>query len=179
MGEDRPSVTPPGDAGLVDHSDRHPVERLRQFLAAGGSEAEIIKPPADAATVAAAADALGVHPSQIVKSLLFQNRQGDVILVVASGGYRVNRHRLAEITGMGHLKLASPATVAEITGFAVGGMPPVGHLTTLNVIVDPAVLVEPVVFGGGGQSDLLLRIRPDEIVRLTGATVADVTDPES
>ena len=58
-------------------------------------------------------------------------------------------------------------------------MPPVGHLTTLNVIVDPAVLVEPVVFGGGGQSDLLLRIRPAEIVRLTGATVADVTDPES
>lgn len=102
-----------------------PVERLRAYLSGTGSVAEIVRPRADSSTVAAAAEALGVHPSQIVKSLLFQNRQGSVILVVASGGYRVNRHRLADLTGFGHLKLASPAVVSEITGFAVGGLPPV------------------------------------------------------
>ena len=56
-------------------------------------------------------------------------------------------------------------------------MPPVGHRPDLSVIVDCRVLDEPVVFGGGGRSDLLLRIRPDEIVRLTNACVADVADP--
>ncbi len=152
---------------------------MRSFLERSGSDAQIIQPPADAATVNAAADALGVHPSQIVKSLLFQTRRGDLVLVVAAGGSRVNRQRLAEVAGLSHLKLASPETVLSATGFAVGGMPPVGHARPLNVMVDQAVLMEPVVFGGGGRSDLLLRIRPEEIIRLTSATVADLADAET
>lgn len=156
-----------------------PLDRLRRYLDTVRSDAEIVTPPADASTVTAAAEALGVHPSQIVKSLLFQNRRGDVVLAVASGGFRVDRRRLADLIGAGHLKLAAPATVLAVSGYAVGGMPPVGHATPLNVVVDCAVLSQSIVFGGGGRSDLLLRIRPDEIVRLTGATVASVADPEN
>ncbi len=179
MGENQDPTVKMDDGGSTTVPLHDPVERLRTYLVDAGSEAEIVEPPADASTVAAAAQALGVLPSQIVKSLLFQSRRGDVVLVVAGGGHRVNRHRLAEVAGLGHLKLASPATVLESTGFAVGGMPPVGHSSSLQVIVDQSVLDETVVFGGGGRSDLLIRIDPDEIVRLTGATVADVADPES
>jgi prolyl-tRNA editing enzyme YbaK/EbsC (Cys-tRNA(Pro) deacylase) len=153
-----------------------PVERLRTYLDRAGSDAEVVTPPADAPTVEAAAAAMGVRRSQIVKSLLFESRQGDVILVVASGESRVNRQRLADIAGLGHLKLASPERVLQDTGYAVGGMPPVGHDSALAVVVDRAVLEEPVVFGGGGRSDLLLRIRPEEIVRLSSASVAPVCD---
>jgi Cys-tRNA(Pro) deacylase len=159
-------------------SERDSSDRLREFLVRAGSDADVIAPPADAPTVAEAARALGVHQSQIVKSLLFQSRQGDVVLVVACGGYRVNRQKLAELAGLGHLKLAPPDTVLARTGFAVGGTPPVGHVTSVPVIVDQAVLNEPFVYGGGGRSDLLLRISPDEIVRLTGAVIADVADSE-
>ncbi len=156
-----------------------PSERLKTFLDACASDAEIISPPSDAATVSAAARALGVSEAQIVKSLLFQSRSGEVVLAVVKGGYRVDRRRLADLTGLGHLKLASPEAVLEIAGFAVGGMPPVGHATPLTVVVDDAVLEEAIVFGGGGRSDLLLRVRPDEIVRMTGAVIADVADPET
>jgi prolyl-tRNA editing enzyme YbaK/EbsC (Cys-tRNA(Pro) deacylase) len=162
----------------VDVQADDPAERLRRFIDGSGSDAKIVAPEGDAPTVAAAARALGVHQSQIVKSLLFETRQGDVVLVVAAGGFRVNRQRLAEFAGLGHLKLASPDTVLSAAGFAVGGMPPVGHVQRLKVIVDQAVLREPVVYGGGGRSDLLLRIRPDEIIRLTNGAVADLCDPE-
>ena len=156
-----------------------PSERLKTFLSTRASDAEIISPPSDAATVSAAARALGVSEAQIVKSLLFQSRSGEVVLSVVKGGYRVDRRRLADLTGLGHLKLASPDTVLEIAGFAVGGMPPVGHATPLNVVVDDAVLEETIVYGGGGRSDLLLRVRPDEIVRMAGAVVANIADPET
>lgn len=172
------------DSPLADESavGRQPAlaaeQRLRSFLEDSASDAEIIKPAADAPTVSAAAQALGVREAQIVKSLLFQSRAGDVVLAVVKGGCRVDRHRLAEVAGLGHLKLASPDTVLSIAGFAVGGMPPVGHANPLHVIVDAAVLDEPEVYGGGGRSDLLMRIRPDEIVRLTSAHVADVAESE-
>ncbi len=179
MGEHQESTVKLDDDGSTTVPQYEPVNRLRAYLVDAGSDAEIVKPPADASTVPAAARALGVHPSQIVKSLLFQSRRGEVVLVVAGGGHRVNRQRLADVAGLGHLKLASPATVLEATGFAVGGMPPVGHSSSLQVIVDQSVLDETVVFGGGGRSDLLMRIQPDEIVRLTGATVADVADLDS
>ncbi len=171
--------SPVRDSLIDDQPKTAPEERLRTFLTHSGSDAEIISPPADAATVSAAAQALGVREAQIVKSLLFQSRSGDVVLAVVKGGYRVDRRRLAEVAGLGHLKLASPETVLNVAGFAVGGMPPVGHKLPLNVIVDEAVLEESVVYGGGGRSDLLMRIRPNEIARLTNAVVADVADPES
>ncbi len=155
-----------------------PVDRLRAFIQSSGIDAELIKSPADAATVPAAAAALGVHVTQIVKSLLFESRRGESVLVVASGTERVDRHRVAEVTGLGHLKLASPDHVLAVTGYAVGGMPPIGHESRLAVIVDEVVLQEPIVYGGGGQSDYLLRIRPDDIVRLTSATVANVARSE-
>ncbi len=169
----------PTEDAIDKGQSSEPSIRLREFLAVSGSDAEIVKPPADAATVSAAARALGVHEAQIVKSLLFQSRSGEIVLAVVKGGYRVDRRRLADVAGLGHLKLASPEAVLEISGFAVGGMPPVGHITPLTVFVDDAVLLETIVFGGGGRSDLLLRIRPLEIVRLAHASVANVADSEA
>jgi prolyl-tRNA editing enzyme YbaK/EbsC (Cys-tRNA(Pro) deacylase) len=170
-----------GEASPLSRSETtkldEPVARLLAFVDQAGSDASIVTPPADASTVEAAAAALAVPRSRIVKSLLFESRQGDVLLVIAGGESRVDRQRLARAAGLGHLKLASPQRVLAVTGFAVGGMPPVGHRPDLSVIVDCRVFDEPVVFGGGGRSDLLLRIRPDEIVRLTNACVADVADP--
>lgn len=154
-----------------------PAERLAAFVAGAGIDAAVLFPDGPTATVAEAADTLGVPATRIVKSLLFASPGGDYLLVVASGEARIDRQRLAEIAGLPKLKLASPATVQSVTGCAVGGMPPVGHGGSLPVIVDRAVLAEPEVFGGGGRIDAVLRILPEDIVRLNRATLADVTEP--
>ena len=156
------------DAGNPEHLDR--------YLRKCGVEAEIVVPGVPTPTVPAAAAALRVPESQIVKSLLFQGRDGNAVLVVARGDRRIDRHKLAGVSGLRQPKLAAPDVVERVTGYRVGGTPPVGHREQVRVVVDAAVMEEPVVYGGGGRDDTMLRISSADIVRLTGAVVADVTE---
>ncbi|HET7036629.1 MAG TPA: YbaK/EbsC family protein [Thermomicrobiaceae bacterium] len=147
---------------------------LGRYLRQIGAAAEIVFPGAPTPTVPAAAAALGVAPARIVKSLLFQGSGGEVVLAVTAGDRRVDRRKLVAASGLRQPKLADPALVLERTGYPAGGTPPIGHREPLRVLLDHAVLAEPVVFGGGGSDRAMLRIAPAEIVRLTGATVADL-----
>lgn len=149
---------------------------LARSIAAGEIDAEIVAPGVPTPTVPDAAIALGVSESQIVKSLLFADRDGRVVLALVSGSARVNRDRLAMSAGVGKLKLADPNVVLARTGYPAGGTPPVGHVERLTVIVDRGVMDHEVVFGGGGAHDLLLRVTPAEIVRCTAAKVDDIVD---
>ena len=163
----------------VDGGDDDPAQRLAAFIAGAGIDAEIVFPAGPSSTVAEAAATLGVPASQIVKSILFETRCGEHLLVVASGERRINRQRLADASGLVDLKLASPATVLAVAGFPVGGMPPVGHRDQFPVIVDRAVLDESIVFGGGGRTDAVIRILPADILGLNDARIADVTEAKS
>lgn len=148
-----------------------PVERL---VASGAIDGEIIRPGVPTPTVPDAARALGVEEHQILKSLLFANEDGGEVLAIALGPNRVSVEKLAAASGLQGLRLAKPAFVQQRTGYSVGAMPPVGHEPPLNVIVDRRLTALDVVYGGGGQVDTLLRIQPTEILRHTGATVADI-----
>jgi prolyl-tRNA editing enzyme YbaK/EbsC (Cys-tRNA(Pro) deacylase) len=133
-----------------------PIERLQEFIRSAGIDAEVVFPSGPTSTVVEAAATLGVPATQIVKSLLFETRQGEYLLVIASGERRISRPRLADASSLTDLKLARPETVLGVTGFAVGGMPPVGHDVRLMVVVDRAVMEQPIVFGGGGRTDAVL-----------------------
>lgn len=149
---------------------------LEQAIASGSVSAEIVRPGAPTSTVATAAAALGVDPSRILKSLLFVAPDGTAVLAIATGLSRVDRARLARAVDVDRLKLAPPDEVERRTGYPVGGAAPVCHATPLRVIIDRRVLELDVVYGGGGTGDTLLRIAPDEIIRVTGATVADIIE---
>jgi prolyl-tRNA editing enzyme YbaK/EbsC (Cys-tRNA(Pro) deacylase) len=153
---------------------------LARFLAESGLDAELVRPGASMPTVERAAAALGVGPRQIVKSVVFQHKKDPsrVCLAIVPGDSRVERTQVAAVLGLGRLKLASPAVVLAAVGFPVGGVPPVGHRTRLPVVLDPVVLEQELVYGGGGDEESMLRIRPQDIVRSTGATVASVTTLE-
>lgn len=158
------------------HDGFRSVPLLEQLIRDGEIVAEVIEPGVPTPTVPDAASALGVDERQIIKSLLFQAKNGDVVLAILSGGSRVRRQRLRDVTGLRGLEMADPATVLERTGYPAGGTPPVAHVTTFPVVIDSGVMEMSVVFGGGGRVDSLLRITPDEIVRVTQATVAKITD---
>lgn len=144
------------------------------YLVAHDLRAEIVAPGAHMPTVDAAAAVMGVPPEQIFKSILFVSPAGRCVMVVASGNARVDLRRVEALTGIANLKLAKPAVVFARTGYPAGGTPPVGHRERFPVIVDARVAAQPWGYAGGGRVELLVKIRPTDIVRLAEATVADV-----
>jgi len=154
-----------------------PPERLRRFLAEHRIEAEIVAPGPPMPTVAAAAAALGVSPAQIIKTLLFEDRQGAFAVAIAAGPAKIDRSLLAVAASLDRPRLAAPETALRLLGYPAGGVPPLGHATPLPVVVDQAAATLDTVYGGGGAEDLLLRIAMRHILRTTNATIAPITHP--
>ncbi|MCC6792941.1 MAG: YbaK/EbsC family protein [Thermomicrobiales bacterium] len=130
-------------------------------------------------TVPLAAAAIGVREDQIIKSVLFRTKPGEVALAIVSGTARIDRSVLEQVTGLPGLKLADPSTVLHRTGYPAGGVAPIGHATQFPVVIDLRVMDQDVVYGGAGSEETLLRIAPFDIERLTGAIVADIVGPRS
>jgi Cys-tRNA(Pro) deacylase len=151
--------------------------RLREYVQAHQVDATLIHLPLPMPTVALAAVALGVDPGQIVKSIVFEGKKRSevVVLAIAPGDLRVDARKVAAASGRPALKLARPEVVLRASGYAVGGVPPIGHDTPLPVVIDRRVLDHAVVYGGGGDEHHMLRLCPADIVRLTAAVIADIT----
>ena len=147
---------------------------LADFIRAQGIAAEMVAPGVEMPTVDAAAAALDVPPERIFKSILFQARDGACAMAIACGNARVDAKKLGALTGLSRLRLASPEVALAVTGYPAGGTPPVGHRERFPVVVDTGVAAQPWGWAGGGRKELMVRIAPPDIVRLTGASVADV-----
>ncbi|MFB3817319.1 MAG: aminoacyl-tRNA deacylase [Candidatus Methylomirabilales bacterium] len=164
----------------VSHEPRGDTAlNLREWLRTAGVDAQIVAPGAHMPTVEAAAAAMGVAPEQIFKSILFQARDGRCVMAIAAGTARIDRARVEAASGLTGLKLAKPDVVLAKTGYPAGGTPPIGHREVFPVLVDSRVAAQPVGYAGGGRPELLVRIRPADILRLTGAQVHDLTGAPS
>jgi prolyl-tRNA editing enzyme YbaK/EbsC (Cys-tRNA(Pro) deacylase) len=141
---------------------------LAAYISERGIAAEIVPMEMETPTVPAAALALGVDASQIIKSVLFLVKD-EPVLVIARGDANVDRRPVADEYGVGkkQVKLADRETVLAVTGYAAGGVPPFGHLQPLPTLVDWRIRDMDVVYGGGGDDRTLLRIKPDELARAT------------
>ena len=150
---------------------------LARFVQENGITAEIIHLSEATPTVVTAAAVLGVRPDQIIKSVLFLADK-EPVLVVANGTVRIHRKQLADRLSMSRrrVKMAGAEQVLAITGFPVGTVPPFGHRDALPTLVDAGVLGETAVFGGGGAINALLRVTPQELLRVTAARVVDVVE---
>ena len=131
-------------------------------------------------TVEAAALAAGTIPQQIVKSILFMV-DDQPVLAVTCGTDRVDRRAIANICGVGRkkVKLASPETVLEVSGYEVGAMPPFAHRQPIKTLLDQRVLEQSVVYAGGGAENALLRLSPKDILQATNARVMDLVNNPS
>ena len=128
---------------------RTPTE-LIAYLREEGVDAEFIAPGVPMPTVPLAARAIGVREEQILKSLLFRDRNGRLVLAIACGTGRVDRDRLAAVASLDRPRLADAATVLAATGYPAGGVPPVGHATDVAVVMDRKGAQLGVAYGGGG-----------------------------
>lgn len=142
------------------------VERVQAALRAAGIEPEAVG-PVEARTARQAAAAVGADVGAIVKSLVFLV-DGSPVLVLTSGAHRVDTAALGRLLG-GVVARADAETVRRITGFPVGGVPPLGHATPLRAYADPALLAHPRVWASLGRPDLLFAAEPASLLAAAGA----------
>jgi Cys-tRNA(Pro) deacylase len=122
---------------------------------------------------AEAAAAVGCDVAQIAKSMLFKATDGRPVLVVASGSNRVDEKKVAALLRQ-KISRADPAFVLERTGFAVGGVPPVGHMTAPVTFLDRDLQLHQTIWAAGGSPNAVFELRPADLTRLTGADFFDV-----
>jgi prolyl-tRNA editing enzyme YbaK/EbsC (Cys-tRNA(Pro) deacylase) len=148
-------------------------QRVSQALAAHGHPHAPLWLEVPARTSQEAADALGVTVGQIAKSVIFKRRADDVaVLVVTSGDRRVDEQRVAAHTGP--LGRADASFVKASTGFSIGGVAPLAHATPTVTLIDRELFRFGEIWAAAGHPNGVFRLSPDELVRLTGAPVADV-----
>jgi len=153
----------------------HPnAQRIQAALNERGSSAEVIQVPDSARTAAEAAAALGTTVAQIVKSLVFV-ADDRPLLVLTSGSERVSTEKVRALVGA---KVSRPDadTVKRLTGYAIGGIPPLAHDTPARVLMDPHLLEFDVVWAAAGTPHAVFGIAPDELRRVADAELADVTE---
>ena len=120
-----------------------------------------------------AAQALGVKPGQIAKSLVFMV-DGNPLLVVTCGDKKVNTKLLAKAVGGKKVRFADAEQVARYTGFSPGGVSPVGLLTVVPICLDHSLWDYDIVYAAAGTANSALPVAPDRLQAITGAQVVDV-----
>ena len=138
-----------------------------------GDAYEVLEFEAGTRTAADAAAAVGCTVAEIAKSLVFKAASGRPVLVVASGVNRVDEKKVAALIGE-KIGRADADFVRENTGFAIGGVPPVGHAVAPFVLVDADLLGFEAIWAAAGTPNAVFRLTPGALVELTGGRVAEV-----
>jgi prolyl-tRNA editing enzyme YbaK/EbsC (Cys-tRNA(Pro) deacylase) len=147
--------------------DSPSVARVRQALMNAGMAPDIVELPGAARTAKDAARFLGCEVAQIANSLVFRTASGEPLLVMSSGARRVDLGRLAEIVGEPVAK-ADADFVRKATGFAIGGVPPLGHAAPLRTLVEESLAAYRELWAAAGHPHTVFRLSYPELLRITG-----------
>jgi prolyl-tRNA editing enzyme YbaK/EbsC (Cys-tRNA(Pro) deacylase) len=161
--------------------DDHPaVARVRAALRTHGASGQVVVLDASARTAATAAAQLGVMIAQIANSLVFavpdeSSPEGRrALLVLTCGAHRVDTSKVAAFLGAPRLDRADPEFVRERTGFAIGGVAPVGHATPMQTLVDVALSQYEQIWAAAGHPRTVFPTTFAELVRITGGLPVEV-----
>ncbi|MCL4303597.1 MAG: YbaK/EbsC family protein [Anaerolineae bacterium] len=159
--------------------DRHGIHPTAQRVAGAarelGLDITIKEFEETTRTAEDAARAIGCTVAQIVKSLLFVVN-GQPVMALVSGPNRLDEGKLAALCGVGKnkVKRADADTVREATGFAIGGVPPFGHVTHLPVYIDQDFWQFEVIWAAAGTPNAVFAVAPNELKRVTGGVAAEL-----
>jgi len=151
------------------------VDRFAQYLKDNGFDIRVIELDRSTRTAQLAAEAVGTELGSIVKSLMFL-ADGKPVLVLVAGDRRADTKKLAQVLEAKKVKIADAETVRAETGFAIGGVPPVGHLTPLPTLIDQSLGRFETVYAAAGAPNAVFPIAYDMLLQVTAGQVADVTE---
>ena len=152
------------------------VDRVSRALKDAGIDSEIVVLPGAAHTAKLAAQFLGVEPGQIANSLVFRAvPSNSAILVMSSGARRVDTAKLAHVVGE-EIAKADAAFVRAATGFAIGGVAPVGHTGALRTFVERSLSAWPRIWAAAGHPSTVFALTYPELVRITAGLEVDIAE---
>jgi prolyl-tRNA editing enzyme YbaK/EbsC (Cys-tRNA(Pro) deacylase) len=134
---------------------------------------KFVQLPDPAPTSQSAADALCVPLSNVVKSLIFFCDDHPVVVLVG-GDRRVDEGKLRQESGSQDVRRANPTQAREVSGFAVGAIPPFGHSTEMRILVDARVMAEGVLYASAGAFKIMMMLTPPLLARLPNVEVVDI-----
>jgi len=151
------------------------AQRVQDALTDAGFDHAVVEMPESTRTAEEAAAACGCTVAQIAKSLVFRGKDsGEAWLVITSGANRVHERRLGRQIGEA-LGRADADFVREATGFSIGGVPPLGHGAPINTVIDRDLMALGEIWAAAGTPRCVFQLTPDELKRMTGGQVLDVT----
>jgi prolyl-tRNA editing enzyme YbaK/EbsC (Cys-tRNA(Pro) deacylase) len=165
----------------VSHPTDHPaVRRVQEAALRKGVTIEVVSFDESTHTAAEAAAAVGAELGQIVKSLVFVAPREDgglePIVCLVSGPDRVDVARLAAVAAEPEIRRATAREADELTGFTIGGIPPIGHQGPVRVFMDPHLGRHPTVWAAAGLPTAVFEVPPATLRTLSNATVAPITE---
>ena len=154
---------------------RHPAAlRMSQILRDAGIDTDVVEFERPTRTSAEAAAAIGCSVAEIAKSIVFRGKtSGQAVVVVTSGDNRVSEAKVAAKLGE-PLARADADFVRTATGYAIGGVAPIGHPQPVKLLLDEDLRRFEAVWAAGGTPFSVFPVKPDQLRSLTGADWADV-----
>ena len=150
------------------------AQKVQEALKVHGVACQVIEMKQTTRTAQDAADAVGCQVGQIAKSLVFTGRKSNQpVLVIASGPNRVNEKTIRQHIGE-PLSMAKADFVREHTGFAIGGVPPIGHRNPLKTFIDEDLLQFEEIWAAAGTPHAVFKLTPDELKKITDGKVISV-----
>lgn len=150
------------------------AQKVQDALKALGYPFTVIESQTATKTAEQAAAFAGCLLGQIVKSLIFKGlNSGKPILVLTSGANRVDEARLSQLAGE-PIGRADPELVRQATGFAIGGVPPIGHLQKMETYLDEDLMQYETIWAAAGTPNSLFQLTPAALQEMTGALVTQV-----
>jgi prolyl-tRNA editing enzyme YbaK/EbsC (Cys-tRNA(Pro) deacylase) len=152
------------------------IERVTAAAKAAGMEIEVRRMGASTRTSEDAAAQCGCSVAQIMKSLIFQGETSDrLYLFLLQGSSRLDLAKAEALTGE-KLKRAEPRLIRDRTGFAIGGVSPIGHSVPIPAFAEEALLKHEVVWAAAGAHDAVFRAEPEKLLAAAKAKVADIAE---
>ena len=154
------------------------TDRVRAAAEAFGITSDVVELAEGARTAADAAAAVGCEVDQIAKSMIF-DADGELVLALTSGSNTVDGAKLAALAGVERCKRAKPDTVRAVTGFAIGGVSPFGHLQPIRCWIDPHLLDFATVWVAAGSPNHVLEVPSNRLESTTNGVLADFAGEHS
>jgi len=151
------------------------VKRVQEFIKKFDSKLEVLILDSTARTAKDAANSLQCEVGAIVKSLLFK-AEGSFLICLIAGDRKCSLNKLKKILRKKDVSMANADEVKENTGFSIGGVAPVAHIISLDVLVDKSLNRFPYIFAAAGHPNCVFKITYNELVKITKGVEKEISE---